>query len=138
MGVSKHMGDIQTYRRHPNICGGVQTYGPIQAHREASKHMGASKCIGAYGHPFSLTKHAFFVLCMYRGHPNIIKTYREHPNMCGGVQTCGGIHTYRGHSCMPSYPAKRVFAIRFYLKSDYSFLLKNFCLKSDDDVILNI
>ena len=26
---------------------------------------------GAYGHPISLTKHAFFVLCMYRGHPNI-------------------------------------------------------------------
>ena len=45
--------------------------------------------MGAYGHSLSVTKHAFFVLCMYGGHPNIIQTYR-------GVQTYGGIQTYRG------------------------------------------
>ena len=27
--------------------------------------------MGAYGYPLILTKHAFFVLCMYRGHPNM-------------------------------------------------------------------
>ena len=57
MGMSKHTGG------YPNMKG-IQTYGGIQ-------HMGSSKCMGAYGHPISLTKHAFFVLCMYRGHPNI-------------------------------------------------------------------
>ena len=54
---------------HPNMRG-IQTYGASNI-QGASKHMGASKCLGAYGHPLSLTKHAFFVLCMYRGHPNI-------------------------------------------------------------------
>ena len=39
---------IQTYRGYPNICG-------------------APKCMGAYGHPLSLTKDPFFVLCMDRG-----------------------------------------------------------------------
>ena len=36
-----------------------------------SKHMVASKSMGAYGHPLSLTKHAFFVLFMYRGHADV-------------------------------------------------------------------
>ena len=92
MGVSKHTGGIQ-HRGHPNIQGiqtyeGVQTYreaygghpniqGPskhmedIQTYRGAFKHMGASKCMGTHGHPLSLRKHAFFVLCMYRD----IQTY---------------------------------------------------------------
>ena len=64
--------------------------------------MGASKCMAAYRHPLNLTKHAFFVLCMYRGHPNIIQTYMGHPNMweafkhggCPNIQ--GGIQTYWG------------------------------------------
>ena len=51
MVASKHTGGIQTYR-------GIKTYGGIEMY-------------GAYGHPLSLTKHAFFALCMYRGHPNI-------------------------------------------------------------------
>ena len=38
---------------------------------DATIHLAASKHMGAYGHPLSLTKHAFFVLLMYRGHPNI-------------------------------------------------------------------
>ena len=33
--------------------------------------MVASKSMGAYGHPLSLTKHAFFVLFMYRGHADV-------------------------------------------------------------------
>ena len=52
--------------------------------------MGAAKYMGTYGHSLSVTKHAFFVLCMYRGHPNIIHTYRGCPNIWG-------VQTYRGH-----------------------------------------
>ena len=107
-GSSKHTGecpniwDVQPYRGHPNIWGCpniqggiwgesndtgshpnmrcIQTYGASNI-QGASKHMEASKCMGAYGHPLSLTNHAFFVLCMYRGHPNIfciILTYICH------------------------------------------------------------
>ena len=36
-----------------------------------------------------------------------VKTYRRQPTYVGDVQTFGGIQT-RGHSCMPSYPAKWV------------------------------
>ena len=80
MGVSKHTGGMQSY-------GGIQTYG-------VPKHM------GAYRHPFSLTKHAVFVLCMYRGHPNIwghtnIWVVSKPMGACkhtGGVQMYG---TYR-------------------------------------------
>ena len=45
---------------------GIQTYGASNI-QGTSKHMGASKCMGAFGHHLSLTKHAFFVLFMYRG-----------------------------------------------------------------------
>ena len=121
MGASKHKGEskcmgtyghplslakhaffvLYMYSRHPNIQGGIQTYGECPNIPVASKHVGVSKHMGAiwtyrghpniwgiqmygvYGHPFSLTKHAFFLLFMYRGHPNIIKTY-------GGIQTYGG------------------------------------------------
>ena len=92
---SKHMGGIQTYWGCPSIQG-PSKHGCVQTYRETSKHMrvskhtgghpnmrgiqsyggiptykGASKCMGAYGNPLSLTNHAFFVLCMYRGHPNM-------------------------------------------------------------------
>ena len=97
-GVS-NIGGTQTYRGHPNkwVCkctGGhpniwgcpniwghpnIQGVHPnIWWHLDiqgASKHTGGSTCMGAYEHPLSLTKHTFFVLCMYRGHPNIIQTY---------------------------------------------------------------
>ena len=68
MEASKHMGGVQAYRE---AYGAIQTYGDIPTLRGHSKIQGASKCMGAYGHPLSLTKHAFFVLCMYKGHPNI-------------------------------------------------------------------
>ena len=100
MGVSKHTGGIQTYGVSKHIgrhmgaskhTGPIQTYGGIQTYKGhpniqgALKHMGASKCMGAYGHPLSVTKHAFFVLCMYRGHPNIWGTpmFGCPLNMCG-------------------------------------------------------
>ena len=66
MGVSKHTG---RHMRYPNIqrpskhmgasqhTGGIQTYGGIQNY-------------GAYGHPLSLTKHAFFVSNNYLIHLN--------------------------------------------------------------------
>ena len=56
-GLSKHMGGIPTYTGHPNILD--------------------SKCMGVYGHSFSLTKHTFFVLCMFRGHPNIWGVFKD-------------------------------------------------------------
>ena len=67
MGVCKHkgrhMGASKDTGSHPNIwgikhTGGIQTYGSIQMY-------------GGIWTPLSLTKHAFFVLCIYRGHPNI-------------------------------------------------------------------
>ena len=70
-GASKHMGVSQAYRGYPNIWGHPNIQG-VSKHKE--KHMGhpsiqgtiqtfgASKCMGAYRHPLSLTKHAFFVL----------------------------------------------------------------------------
>ena len=93
-GASKHMGGIQTYRRvskhgrHTNIHGVIQTY-RASKHTGVSKYMGPSKCMGAYGHPLSLTKHVLFVLYMYSRNPNIFQTY-------GGIQTYGSVHTYSG------------------------------------------
>ena len=39
-----------------------------------SEQTGGIQMYGAIWTPLSLTKHAFFVLCMYSMHPNIIKT----------------------------------------------------------------
>ena len=61
--TGKHMGASKDTGSHPNTRG-IQTHG-------VSNIQGAFKCMEAYGHPLSLTKHAFFVLCMHRGHPNI-------------------------------------------------------------------
>ena len=80
--MSKHMG-VSTH------IGGIQTYGRIQTYRVASK------CMGTYGHSLSVTKHAFFVLCMYGG----IQTYRGcpniwgHPNIQGVSKHTGNIQT---------------------------------------------
>ena len=104
---------LYMYGRHPNIIqtyGGVQTYGGYPIIQEASKHrwgvqhmgpskhtgehpniQGASKCIWAYGHPLSLTKHAFFVVCMYRGH----QTSSKHT---GSIQTYVGVSKHMGAS----------------------------------------
>ena len=121
-GASKPMG-VQTYREayggiqtHPNIQEGIQTYGGIQLY-------------GAYGHPLSLTKHAFFVLCMYRGHPNIqgaskpmgVQTYREayggiqtHPNIQEGIQTYGGIQLYGAYGHPLSLTKHAFFVLCMY------------------------
>ena len=55
---------IQTYRGCPNIGWHLNIQG-------TPKHTGGIQMYGAYGQPLSLTKHAFFVLCMCRRHPNI-------------------------------------------------------------------
>ena len=78
----------------------------------ASKHVGTSKQLGqsnVWGiwTPLSVTKHAFFVLCMYWRHPNIFQTYggietyrkvskhRRHLNIQGVIQTYEDTQTYR-------------------------------------------
>ena len=98
-GVSKHVGHPTIHRSvqtggiqtlgecnmgGQNMKLGIQTYGVSKHTGVASKHLVASKHKGvnpnvrghsnvwwAYGHPLSLTKHAFFVLLMYRGHPHV-------------------------------------------------------------------
>ena len=64
MGAFKHTGGHPNIWGHPNVQG-IWT-------------------------PLSVTKDAFFVLCMYRGHPNIFQTY--------GASKHGGIQIYRGLS----------------------------------------
>ena len=63
------------HRGHPNIQGHPNIWGHPNI-QGAFKYM---RYPNLWGHPnvwgiwtpLSLTKHAFFVLCMYRGHPNI-------------------------------------------------------------------
>ena len=50
-------------------------------HMGTSKHKGQSEVCGIWT-PLSATKHAFFVLCVYIGHPNIFQTY-------GGIKIYG-------------------------------------------------
>ena len=134
MIMSKHMGDIQTYKRHPNICGGVQRYGAIQTHRGhpniqgASKHMGASKCIGAYGHPLSLIKYAF-LCCVCTGG---IQTSSK---QTGSIQTYVGVSKHMGASknmgaskLTGAFPhaflsREAGFATSFYLCMDVPYIL---------------
>ena len=70
-GGCPNIGGTQTYRGHPNIWGECKHEGCPNIQGVHLNIQGASECMGAYGHPLLLTKHAFFVLCMYRGHPNI-------------------------------------------------------------------
>ena len=81
MGASKHTG-------------GVQTYGGIQRYRGPPKHMRHPNVWGIWT-PLSVTKHAFFVACMYRGNPNIIQTCRGCPNILWASKHMGGVQTYR-------------------------------------------
>ena len=67
----------------------MQTYRGVQTYRGCIQAYGGIQMYGAYGHPLSLTKHAFFVLCLYRG----IQTSYKH---IGGIQTYGGVQAYRG------------------------------------------
>ena len=108
-GCCQMYGGIQRYEGHSNIW-------EVSKHTGApSKHIGASKCMGAYGHPLNLTQHAFFVLYMYSrhvqtsfkhtwGHPNMWEyphIFRGHPNIGVPKHTrkypnIWGIQTYRG------------------------------------------
>ena len=65
--------------------GGIQTYGGASKHEGHPNIQGASKCMGAYGHSLSVTKYAFFVLCMYVGHPNI-KGVSKHMGVSTHIQ----------------------------------------------------
>ena len=109
MGSSTAMGGVQTYRGHanirvvskhgvhPNIWGHPNIQG-VSKHIGHSNIHGASKCMGAYGHSLSMTKHDFFVLCMYRQHANIIQTYRGMSKHTGGIQTYGWCPNIQGIS----------------------------------------
>ena len=76
-GGCPNIGSTQTCRVHPNIwgcsniCGHPNIQGVSKHTGGAFKHTMDIQMYGAYGHPLSLTKHAFFVLFMYRGHPNV-------------------------------------------------------------------
>ena len=102
-GASKHMR-VSKHEGYPNILGcphilGIQTYGDIQTYRGPSKHMGHPSVWGIWT-PLSVTKHAFFVLCMYREHPNIIQTYRGFPHIWGHSNIQGTVQTYGASGCM--------------------------------------
>ena len=81
-------------KKMAEIQDGSYTYGGIQ-HMGVSKHEGHPNVWGAYGHSLSVTKHAFFALCMYGASKHTggvqtskhvgIQTYRGCPN----IQTCG-------------------------------------------------
>ena len=86
MGVSTHTG-ASKHMGAPNIQGGLKIWG-IQSYR------GASKCMGEYGHSLSVTKQAFFVLCMY-GASKHYQTYRGCPNIWGHPNIQGDVQTYR-------------------------------------------
>ena len=125
MGGVPNMGGIQTYRGIqiygwcPNIWGhpNIQVVHPniwwIFKHTGCIHTYGGIQMYGAYGHPLSVTKHAFYVLCMYRGHPNITQTYSRVFKHVGaskhmeGVQTwvaskhTGGIQMYGGIWTLP-------------------------------------
>ena len=131
---------------HPNVQGAMQTYGG-----HPSTH-GASQMYGAYGHPLSLTKHAFFVLCRYRRHPNIwgAKPFFVQSWTISAILFFFFNFKYFIHFSKYSFefctvfwqeqPAARclIYCLIFLLKIWRSFLLKNFYLKSDENLILNI
>ena len=111
-------GGIQTSPKHTT---GYSNIWGMSKHEGHPNIQGESKCMGAYGHSLSATKHAFFVLCMYGGiqtlskhtwgvqtcgHPNIQGMHQNiwwHPNIQGSIQNIwvlskhGGIQTYRVH-----------------------------------------
>ena len=64
--------------------------------RDIQTLQGASKCMGAYGHSLSVTKHAFFVLCMYgasKHYPNIQGVSKD-SNMGTSKHAGGASKTY--------------------------------------------
>ena len=87
MGVSKHMGASKHMKASKHM-GAFKHTGGASKHMAASKHTGDIQMYGRYMDTPCLTKHAFFVLGMYRGHPKIIQTYGVHPNTWG----CPSIH----------------------------------------------
>ena len=99
-GASRHYPNIQgmsKHRGHSNIQGAIHIYGGIQLY-------GASKCMGHMDTPYC-DKACFFVLCMYRGHPNIFQTYGTSKHM-------GCPHIFRGH---PNIGVPHIFGFPLYI-----------------------
>ena len=114
-------GGIQASPKHTtgysNIWGASNIW-RVSKHEGNPYIQGASKCMGAYGHSFSVTKNAFFCVVYVWGaskhypniqgvsniqtcgHPNIQGVHPEiwgHPNIQGVHQNIWGIQTYRVH-----------------------------------------
>ena len=123
---SKHTGGHPNIQEGVQTYGGVLTYGGIQTYRWASKLMGgiqtygASKCMEVYRHLRSLTKYAFFVLCMYRGHPNgKYQNMQEASKHMGAFKHTGGHPDIQGvskHMGASKYkgPSKHMRGIQTY------------------------
>ena len=59
----------------PHMFGCHQMFRGIQRYQGHPNILGHPNVCGVYGHPLSLTKHAFFVLYIYSRHPNIFQAY---------------------------------------------------------------
>ena len=126
-----NMWGVQTYGRYPNIlghhniCGGVQTYGAIWTYRGVSRQTWGIHMYGGIWTPFSLIRHAFFVLCMYKGASKHHQNIEVASKICGDVQTYG-VSKHTG-SCMPSYHAKQVLPlVNSYVYNMYTHKIEIF------------
>ena len=90
-GAPKHTGG------HPNIWG-HSNMGGIQTYRECIQTYEGIQMYRVIWTPLTLTKHAFFVLCLYRGHPTIIQTYRGASKHMGVSKNTGGYPNIQGAS----------------------------------------
>ena len=79
---------------------------------------------GGIQRPLSLTKHAFFVLCMYKGHTNIW----GHTNILGvskhmgASKHAGGVQRYSGHTDTPPKSDKACFLCVVYVQGAYKHM----------------
>ena len=127
-GASKHMGDIQTCGRSPNIQEGCPNM-QVSKHTgdpkiwRASKHGGSPNMWGSlniWGHPNIQEGCPNMGVSKYTGVSKYggVQTYGIHPNdwrvskhivgaskHTGDINTYGGIQTYRGHICCHMFDA---------------------------------
>ena len=104
-----HMFGHPLYVWMPSICladpciiGCCQMYGGIQRYEEHPNIWVHPNVWGAYGHPLSLTKHAFFMLYMYSRHPNIFQTCMclDVPPVCLNAPVCLDAPIFLDEPCM--------------------------------------
>ena len=109
-GIQTYRGCIQINEGHPCILGCLNIWGHPSVWQ-------------VYGHPFSLMKHALFVLYMYSRHPNIFQTYgaskhtggcpnRGDPNIQGVHSNKWGIQTYC--RCQNIWGHQNIWGIQMY------------------------